>query len=145
MSKFFFLIILLFSYSNAATKSIWAHTYSYTLKKDEIANLSMSTTESKGEDKSGLFFRWTQVTGERVTVLLNDNGHPHQYILYKKRSLDRIKLNLLKDGSNNMEDITYMVLVLTDINQGKDEVNFDIFIKDNKNRILVDFGGEKVE
>ncbi len=38
-----------------------------------------------------------------------------------------------------MEDRSYLLLVLSDINQGNKEVDFDIFIKDNKNRILVEF------
>lgn len=124
---------------NGAQKSNWTHTHNYTLKKDEIANIGISTTESKGLDTSSLFFRWTTIVGDRVTILLNHKGYPHQYILYKKRSLDRIKLYLLPDGSNRMEDRTYLLLVLTDINQGNKEASFDILIEDNKNRILVEF------
>ena len=139
MNKVFVLLFLLFSVSFGASKLNWAHTYKYTLKKDEIANIGFSTTESKGEQTNSLFFRWTTIVGNRVTILLNHKGYPHQYILYKKRSLDRVKFFLLPDGSNRMEDRSYLLLVLSDINQDNNEVDFDIFIKDDKNRILVEF------
>ena len=139
MSKVFISLFLFVSILIGAEKSNWTHAHKYTLKKDEIASIEISTTESKGLDKSSLFFRWTTIVGDRVTVLLNHKGYPHQYILYKKRSLDRVKLYLLPDGSNKMLDRSYLLLVLADINQGNKEVNFDIFIKDNRNRILVEF------
>jgi hypothetical protein len=137
MNKVLISTFLLVSLLSGADKSNWAHSYKYTLKKDEVANVGVSTTESKGADKSALFFRWTSIVGDRVTVLLNHKGY--QYILYKKRSLDRVKLSLLPDGSNRIEDKNYLILVLSDINHGKKEVDFDIFISDKKNRILVEF------
>jgi hypothetical protein len=139
MSKLLISLFLFISIVNGAEKSNWTHTHKYTLKKDEIANIGTSTTESKGLDKSSLFFRWTTIVGDRVTILLNHKGYPHQYILYKKRSLDRVKLYLLPNGSNQMIDRSYLLLVLADINQGNQEVSFDILIEDNKNRILVEF------
>jgi hypothetical protein len=139
MSKILISFFILLSVVHGAKKSNWTHTHKYTLKKDEVANIGTSTTESKGLDKSSLFFRWTTIVGDRVTVLLNHKGYPHQYILYKKRSLDRVKLYLLPDGASRMVDRTYLLLVLTDINQDKQEVSFDILIEDKKNRILVEF------
>jgi hypothetical protein len=139
MNKILILFFLSFTILFGANKSNWTHTHSYTLKKDEVANVGFSTIESKGADKDSLFFRWTSIVKDRVTILLNSKGYPHQYILYKKRSLDRIKFYLLPDGSNRMEDRSYLLLVLSDINQGKNEVSFDIFIKDDKNRIVVEF------
>jgi len=139
MSKVLISFFVLLSVLYGANKSNWTHIYRYTLKKDEVANIGTSTTESKGSDKSSLFFRWTTIVGDRVTVLLNHKGYPHQYILYKKRSLDRVKLYLLPDGGNRMEDRTYLLLVLADINQDKRVVDFDIFIKDDRNRVLVEF------
>ncbi len=139
MSKILISLFLLLSISSGAEKSNWTHTYKYTLKKDKIANIRFSTTESKAEDKDSIIFRWTSIVGDRVTVLLNDKGYPHQYILYKKRSLNKVKFSLLPDGSSQMLDKTYLLLILADINQEKQEVSFDIFIKDDKNRILVEF------
>ena len=139
MNKVFILLFLFVSIVSSAEKSNWTHTHKYTLKKDEIANIGTSTTESKGLDKSSLFFRWTTIVGDRVTVLLNHKGYPHQYILYKKRSLDRVKLYLLPHGSSKMVDRSYLLIVLSDINQDNKEVSFDIFIEDNRNRILVEF------
>ena len=117
----------------------WTHSHRYTLKKDELAKVVISTTKSKGEVKYDLFFRWTLVVKDRVTILLNYKNHPYQYVLYKKRGLDRIKIVLLRDGSNKLLDKTYLFLVLSDINQGKKEVDFDIFIQDEMSRIFVDF------
>ena len=139
MSKVLISIFLFLSILNGAGNSNWTHMHKYTLKKDEIANIRVSTTESKGASSNTLFFKWTTIVGDRVTVLLNHKGYPHQYILYKKRSLDMVKLYLLPDGSNRIEDRSYLLLILSDIRQGNSEVDFDIFIKDNKNRILVDF------
>jgi len=139
MSRIAISIILIFSFLNAEIKSNWSYSHRYTLKKDEIANIGYSTTESKGKDKQSFFFRWTSIVGDRVTVLLNHKGHPHQYILYKRRSLNRVKFDLLPDGNNKIVDRSYFIIALSDINQGNAEVDFDIFIKDNKNRILVEF------
>jgi len=139
MSKILISFFILLSIAHGAKKSNWAHTHQYTLKKDEVANIGTSTTESKGLDKSSLFFRWTTIVGDRVTVLLNHKGYPHQYILYKKRSLDRVKLYLLPDGSSRLGERTYLLIVLTDINQDNKEVSFDILVSDNKNRVLVEF------
>ncbi len=91
MSRLLVLIFFLLSVMYGAEKSNWTHTHRYTLKKDEIANIGFSTTESKGADKNTFFFRWTSVVNNRVTILLNHKGYPHQYILYKKRSLDKVK------------------------------------------------------
>ena len=52
-----------------------------TLKKDEIASIGYGLTALKGEDNRTLEFRWTSVIADRVTVLLNHKGHPHQYVL----------------------------------------------------------------
>ncbi len=139
----FFLVICVTVVSLKAADKLWDHQHRYTLKKDEIANITISTTESKGLDKSQVFFRWTLIVKDRVTVLLNQQGYPHQYIMYKKRSLDRVLLPLLPDGPDELNDKSYLLLVLSDINQSKNEVDFDIFIKDNKKRILVDFNTPK--
>jgi hypothetical protein len=138
MSRVFISLFLFLSIANSAEKSNWTHTYKYTLKKDEIATIEFNAKKSK-KDKSSFFFRWTTLVEDRVTVLVNHKGYPHQYILYKKRSLDRVKFYLLPDGSSRLKDRSYLLLVLSDINQGKREVDFDILIKDSKNRVLVEF------
>ena len=133
------IILIFFTFSILLYAGGWTHSYRYTLKKDEVAKVTIGTTESKGLTKYELFFRWTLIVKDRVTVLLNYKGHPYQYVLYKKRALDRVKLELLKDGSNRLSQRTYLFLVLSDINHGKKEVDFDIFIKDERSRIFVDF------
>ena len=139
MSKLLISLFLLLSFLEAAKKSNWTHEYTYSLKKDEIANVGISTAISKGEDKSTLFFRWTSIVGDRVTVLLNHKGYPYQYILYKKRSLDRVKIYLLPHGRDKMNERSYLFLVLSNISQDEKMADFDIFIKDDKKRILVEF------
>jgi len=142
MSKILISLFLIFSVLNGAEKSNWTHTHVYSLKKDKTATIGFATSESKGADKSSLFFRWTTIVGDRVTVLLNQNGYPHQYILYKKRGLDRVKFSILPDGSSRIDEISYLLLVLSNINKAKQEVDFDIFIKDDKNRIMINFNKE---
>ena len=139
MNKIVISILLIVSFLNAEEKSNWTHSHRYTLKKDELASVDYSTIKSKGEDKRTFFFKWTSVVGDRVTVLLNHRGYPHQYILYKRRSLGSIKLDLLPHGSNELVERSYFILSLSDINQGNGEVDFDIFIKDNKKSLLVEF------
>jgi hypothetical protein len=137
--KAFVLVYLMFALNLQA----WDFSYRYSLKKDEIAHVVVGTSESKGQKSFDLFFRWTLNVKDRVTVLFNFKGHPYQYILYKKRSLDRVKINLLNDGIDRFADKTYLYLVLSDINQEKKVVDFDIFISDKNKRILVKF--EKVK
>jgi len=139
MNKVVISLLLIFSFLNAETKSTWTHSHRYTLKKDEVASMGYGTTVSKGEDKDIFVFRWTSVIADRVTVLVNHKGYPHQYILYNKRSLKSIKLDLLPHGSKQIDERTYLFLSLSDINQGNGTVDFDIFIKDEKKRILVEF------
>jgi len=142
LSKIFIPLFLCLSIVSGVTKSNWTDTHKYTLKKDEVATVGFSPTKSKEADEEIFLFRWTTIVGDRVTVLVNHKGHPHQYILYKKRSLDRVKFYLLPHGNNRLEQRSYLLLVLSDINQGKFEVDFDIFIKDDKNRVLVEFKTE---
>lgn len=138
MRKFLFLLFVAVVNIYSANLQ-WDHQHRYTLKKDEIANISISTTESKGESVTEFYLRWTLIVQDRVTTLVKYKNHPYQMVLYKKRSLDSATFPLLPTGSNEMNDLTYLMLVLSDINQGKEEVIFDIFIKDKKKRVLVDF------
>jgi len=117
----------------------WAHSYRYSLKKDELARVDITSTNSGKSVKYELFFRWTLVVKDRVTLLLNYKGHPYQYVLYKKRSLDTIRVELLNDGQNKLKDKTFLILVLDKIDKKEGEVSFNLFIKDKNSRILVDF------
>ncbi|MBL0687761.1 MAG: hypothetical protein JJV95_06690 [Sulfurospirillum sp.] len=139
MSRFLLIFLLLFGSLFGIEKSNWTHTHRYTLKKDEIIDIKFHEIKPEEMSSSTLFFSWTTIVEDRVTILLNHKGYPHQYILYNKRSLDRVKFNILPDRGNRIEDKTYLVLVLSNIDGNKQEVEFDIFIKDNKNRILVEF------
>jgi hypothetical protein len=139
MNKIFFLFLFFASCLFGA--NTWDHQFHYKLKKDELANIVLYKTKANSKElkKSEFIFRWTLVVKDRVTVLVNNQGYPHQYILYKKHSLKSIRLPLIPDGSNRLTDNAYILLVLSDINRRNNEVNFDIFIKDQKKRILVDF------
>jgi len=139
MNKIIISVFLIFSFLNAAEKSNWTHSHRYKLKKDEIASVSYNKAKSKAEDKQEFIFRWTSVIADRVTLLVNHKGYPHQYILYNKRSLKSIKLDLLPHGSNKLAERSYILLSLFDINQGDGTVDFDVFVKDDKQRVLVEF------
>lgn len=139
MNKLLLFFIFIFFFTNANAAVNWSHQHRYTLKKDEIANIKISTSVSKGEDKRYLTFSWTLQVADRITVLVHHLGYPHQYVLYKRRGLNSVRFVLLPNGSNQIEDNSFLLLTLSDINQGKAEVDFDIFIQDEKNRILVEF------
>lgn len=143
MSKFLFFLIFIFSSLFSAEKSNWTHQHSYKLKKDELVNMTIGTQISKGEDKNQLTFRWTLLVGDRVTVLVNHKGYPTQHILYNKRSLDKIKFDILADGANRLEDRSYLFIVLSKIDKAKKEIDFDVFVKDDKKRILISFEQSK--
>lgn len=141
MHKIFFLLFTFFVLAQAAEqkKSMWTHQYRYTLKKDQNAHVVVSTSASKGEDVRDFYFRWTLMVGDRVTTLVNYKGYPKQFVLYKKSGLNRARFELLSDGPSMLSDKSYLLLVLSDIDQSKNEVDFDIFIYDEKKRTLVEF------
>ncbi|MBE0490939.1 MAG: hypothetical protein IBX44_01665 [Sulfurospirillum sp.] len=122
-----------------SAEKFWDHQHRYILKKDELANLNIATSASKGLDKIQFFFRWTLFVNDRVTVLVNNQGYPKQFVLYKKRSLDSAQFKLMENGSLEITDQSLLLLVLQEIDASKNEVSFDVFIKDPKKRIMVDF------
>lgn len=142
MAKFFFFLMFLTSLYSAE-KSLWSQQGSFKLKKDEVANISVGVAVSEDTNQSSFSFRWTLVVNDRVTMLVNNNGYPTQHILYDKRSLDSLQFPLIVDGANRVEERSYLLLVLSQISEKKDEVDFNIFIKDDKQRILVSFGEPK--
>jgi len=137
MSKIFLSIVLFFSFLHAKEALNWTYSHRYSLKKDQIANIGYGPAAAKDNQK--LFFRWTSLIKDRVTVLVNHQGYPHQYVLQNKRNLKSIKLYLLPNGGNEIEQRSYLLISLSDINQGKRVVDFDIFVKDDKKRVMVEF------
>lgn len=136
-------ILFFFIFASAlfsAQPTVWSQQESFKLKKDELAKFSIGSRASKGADAYNFTFRWTLVVDDRVTLLVNDRGHPRQFILYKKRNLDSASFDLYKDGANNFDERSYLLLVLSDISEKKDIIDFNVYIKDDKKRVLVDFG-----
>lgn len=139
MTKILFFFIFV-SALFGAQPTVWSQQESFKLKKDELADISIRSRASKGADAYNFTFKWTLVVGDRVTVLLSDRGHPRQLILYKKRNLDSASFDLYKDGASKFGERSYMLLVLSDVSEKKDIIDFNVYIKDDKKRVLVDFG-----
>ena len=141
MNKIFFLILFLFcDISFAKSKSFWDFGHTFNLKKDKIATVFINKSDKNKNGKSlyALKFRWTLYANNNLIVLSNYMGYPHQYVLRKERSQDRIRIKLLADA-NDYNGKTYALIVFSDFNKNKDRAILDVYIKDEAKRIRVDF------
>lgn len=145
MNKIFFLILLLLcDISFAKDSSIWNFQYSFNLKKDKIATVFINESDKNKEGKSlyVLKFRWTLYANKNLILLLNYMGYPHQYVLKKKRSMDRVRIKLLADG-NDYNGKIYALIVFSDFNKKENSAILDVYIKDETKKIRVDFKQNK--
>ena len=141
MNKIFFLIFFLFcDISFAKSQSFWNFGHSFNLKKDKIATVFINKSDKDKDGKSlyALKFRWTLYTNNNLIVLSNYMGYPHQYVLKKEHSQDRVRIKLLADA-NDYSGKTYALIVFSDFNKNKNIAVLDVYIKDEAKRIRVDF------
>ena len=141
MNKIFFLILfLLCDISFAKERSIWNFQYSFNLKKDKIATvfINKSDKDKQGNSLYVLKFRWTLYANKNLILLSNYMGYPHQYVLKKTHSMDRVRIKLLADG-NDYNGKIYALIVFSDFNKNKNSAILDVYIKDETKKIRVDF------
>ena len=141
MSKIIFLVLFLFSNPVFAKKeSFWNFWHSFNLKKDKIASVYINYIDSSknGNNPFVLKFRWTLFANNNLILLSNYMNYPHQYVLRKQRSQDRVRIKLLADA-NDYNGKTYALIVFSGFNKAKNQATLDVYIKDQANRIRVDF------
>jgi hypothetical protein len=139
MSKIFVLcFLLLFDFANAKKQKIWDFQYAFNLKKDKIATVlvSKNTKDKKGD--YALKFRWTLYANQNLILLANYMGYPHQYILRKKRLQDRVQIQLLTNGGG-YNSMAYALIVFSDFDKNKKIATMNVYIKDAKKRLTVNF------
>ena len=140
MSKILLLSFLLFcDFSYAKKQKLWDFQYTFNLKKDKIATviINKNTKDKKAKSKYTLNFRWTLYANKNLILLANYMNYPHQYVLTKQRLHDRVQIKLLGyDGYNTR---AYALIVFSDFDKDKNIATMNVFIKDQKKRIVVDF------
>ena len=143
MSRLWLLLFLFCLALQAEDKPKWAYEYHFELKKDEWAKVYVvpsGNADNEGTTHKDVYaFRWTLFDGKRVTVLTNYRKFPKQHTLTKTRGLDAVREVLLADPSDRIAGRVELLLVFTDFDQSKKHGNFDIFIKDSNQRVLVEF------
>jgi hypothetical protein len=120
---------------------MWEFQYSFNLKKDKIATVFISKNKKNKNKKPRyvLKFRWTLYDGsENLYLFVDYMNHPYQYILKKKRHLDRVVVKLLPDG-RDYNGRTYAMLVFADFDKKRREATMEVYIKDQMKRIKVEF------
>ena len=140
MSKILLLSFLLFcDFSYAKKQKLWDFQYTFNLKKDKIATviINKNTKDKKAKSKYTLNFRWTLYANKNLILLANYMNYPHQYVLTKQRLHDRVQIKLLGDDGYNGR--TYALIVFSDFDKDKNIATMNVFIKDQKKRIVVDF------
>jgi len=144
MSKILLLSFLLFcDFSYAKKQKLWDFQYTFNLKKDKIATIiiNKNTKDKKAKSRYILNFRWTLYANKNLILLANYMHYPHQYILTKNRLQDRVQIKLLGDDDYNAR--AYALIVFSDFDKNKNIATMNVFIKDQKKRLTVDFNEPK--
>ena len=119
----------------------WAYQHHFELKKDEWAKVYVADSSNKeaAVERDAYWFRWTLYDGKQITIQSNYRKFPKQHTLTKQRGMEAIRQVILADPSDRIEGRVELLLVFTDFDQSKKYGNFDIFVKDSKKRVLVEF------
>ena len=113
------------------------YSYSYTLKKDEVAKIEIKKDYLPTKKDDGILkFRWTLYHAKRLVLLVEYEGYKYQYLLQKLYNRDRILINLIGDFPE-IKNRAYAIIVFRDFKDNK--AVFDIFIKDPQKRLEVRF------
>ena len=133
MSKVSIFILLLSCFLYAKID----YSYSYTLKKDEIAKIEIKKDYLPTKKSEGILkFRWTLYKADRLVLLVDYEGFKYQYILQKLYQRDRVKINLLRDFPE-IKNQAYAIIAFKDFKNNK--ATLEVFIKDSQKRLEVRF------
>lgn len=143
MNKILPLLLFLCFTLEAKDEPNWAYQYHFELKKDEWAKVYVVPSDNADDEgnveRDTYWFRWTLFDGRRITVQSNYRKFPKQHTFSKKRGMDTVREVIMADPIDRMTGRVELLLVFTDFDQRKKHGNFDIFVKDVKKRVLVEF------
>jgi len=126
------LYLLLSIYTFAIDTEFWNFSTKVELKKDQLYSLSIDDAEIKKR----LFFRWTLFHNNGLVLLLNYDGHPHQYILYDSYRKDTIRLKIARKIGHT-DNVPFLLLVFKEFDFENRKAKFDILVKDSSNKLLI--------
>ena len=135
MSRIFCLVFL--ASSLFAESSFWNYTYSYTLKKDQVADIVIKKNYLPTKKSDGILkFRWTLYKGKRLVLLTNYESYPNQFILEKRYKRDTVKIDLLGDNPTISKE-AFAIIKFRDFKG--DKAYLDVMIRDPEHRMEVRF------
>jgi len=126
------LYLLLSIYSFAIDTEFWDFSTKVELKKDQLYSLSIDDTEIKKR----LSFRWTLFHNRGLVLLLNYDGHPHQYILYESYRRDTVRLEIARKVGYTAH-APFLLLVFKEFSFENREAKFEILVKDSSKKLLI--------
>jgi hypothetical protein len=132
--------LLFCDFSYAKKQKLWDYQYAFNLKKDRIATviINKNSKNTKGKSRYTLYLRWTLYANKNLILLVNYMDYPHQFVLQKERLRDRVQIKLLENGGD-YNARAYALIVFSDYNTNKNIATINVFIKDQKKRMIVKF------
>ena len=135
MSKI--LSVFLFSVLFFGESSFWNYSYSYTLKKDQVAKIRIKKDYLPTIKKEGLLqFRWTLFKANKLVLLVDYEGYPTQYLLENRYRRNSVKIKLLGDYPTISKE-AFAIIRFKDFKDKK--ASFDVLIRDPEHRLEVRF------
>ncbi len=134
MNRVFLLLFPILLWSES---SFWSYTYSYTLKKDEVVNISIKKDYLPTKKSDGkLKFRWTLYSGKKLVLLVDYEGFKKQYLLESRYKRNTVKINLIGDFQG-IKNQAFALIIFKKFKNKK--ATLDVNIRDPKSRMEVRF------
>jgi len=131
LSIFFITSILI------AESSFWNYSYSYLLKKDQVARIVIKKDYLPSIKEEGILkFRWTLYKANKLVLLVNYEGNPTQYLIEDKYRRNTIKIKLLGDYLSVSKE-AFAIIRFNDFKNKK--ASFDVLVRDPEHRLEVRF------
>jgi hypothetical protein len=128
---------LFFTLSLFSKSSFWNYSYSYTLKKDQVARVVIKKDYLPTIKKEGILeFRWTLYKGDKLVLLVDYEGFPTQHLIEKRYRRDTVKVKLLGDYPSISKE-AFAIIRFRDFKNKK--ATFDVMVRDPEHRMEVRF------
>ena len=126
------LYLLLSIYSYAIDTEFWDYSFKTELAKDQLYSLSVDDLELKKR----LVFRWTLFHNNGLVLLVNYDGHPHQYVLYERYQENTVRLKIARKAGYTAH-APFLLLVFKEFDYKERKAKFEIVVKDSSKKLLV--------